>query len=96
MQMQIKITEHESILNTELQKANQSAQEKLEQIQADMEQELVKTLQERVKACDEECNKKISDMHTNLNQMNKQALDHQQQEHNWKLRELSQESQYKI
>ena len=67
----IKITEHENILNTELQKSNQSAQEKLEQIQTDMEKELVKAVQERVKACEDEYTKQLNDLQTNLTQANK-------------------------
>ena len=92
----ISITDHESIMNTELQKANQSAQEKLETIKLEMEEGMVKSLEEQTKAVQEEFSKQYNDMQLNLNQSHKQAIDQQRQEHNWKIRELSQESQYKI
>lgn len=57
MHKMIDIVDHEQIMNTELQKANQSAQEKLEQIKADMESEMVESLDERTKALEEDCAK---------------------------------------
>ena len=41
-------------MNSELQKANQLAQEKLEQIKADMESEMTASLDERTKALEED------------------------------------------
>ena len=54
MQKMIDIVDHEQIMNTELQKANQAAQEKLEQIKADMESEMTASLEERTKALEED------------------------------------------
>ena len=57
MQNMLDIVDHEKIMNTELQKANQMAQEKMEQIKTDMESEMAATLNERTKALEEDFTK---------------------------------------
>ena len=47
----ISISEHEAILNNELQKATLQAQEKLEQIQTTMEEHMQKTLEGKINEC---------------------------------------------
>ena len=83
-------------MNSELQKANQVAQEKLEQIKADMESEMTASIDERTKALEEDYTRQCTEIQKNASQSHKQILDRQLQEHNWKIREISQESQYKL
>ena len=62
MQKMINISEHETILNTELQKSNQSAQERLDQIKTELDQQMEKSISEQVKACEDECAKQLNEI----------------------------------
>ena len=77
MNEMIKITEHEHILNTELNKASNLAQSQLEQLQKTLEQQFMSTIHERVKECESAYETQLSDLKETLTKANKQLLDRQ-------------------
>lgn len=84
----IKIEDHERILNAEIQKVEKAAQDKLGQIQAQMEGQMTKAFEERIVESHSHMQHQLKELAERLQQEKQHAIDSLAKECEWREQQL--------